>query len=297
MPPAMTPSTITVTVTKPAGRFATASPTRRQNEWPSARPVSPTCGTFGQKIQRPKTTRAAGSTTSAKVAATTTPTAQARPSPRVAGKSESSRVSRPSTTVVALESTASAVRLQGDGHGLAAVRGDPQLVAVAADQEQRVVGTGTEDEHREDADRRLVPEHVEGGEGVRGQHGGQLVGDADDGERHQPEERAAVGDDEQDRHDGCRGREQAEVRAVEHGREVGLDGRRAGDLRGEALGQVGLGGGAQVGDHVSGLDGILGRDRDEHRCGGSVLGRPRPVRRWLRAGCGRAPARGRARPG
>ena len=32
---------MTVTVTKPAGRLATASPTRRQNEWPSARPVSP----------------------------------------------------------------------------------------------------------------------------------------------------------------------------------------------------------------------------------------------------------------
>ncbi len=102
---------MTVTVTNPAGRLATASPTLRQNERPSARPVSPTWGTFGQKIQRPKTTRAAGSTTRAKKAATMTPTAQASPRPRVAGKSESSRVSRPSTTVVALDRTASAVRV------------------------------------------------------------------------------------------------------------------------------------------------------------------------------------------
>ena len=43
-------------------------------------------------------------------AATTTPIAQASPSPRVVGIRESSRVSRPSTTVAALASTASAVR-------------------------------------------------------------------------------------------------------------------------------------------------------------------------------------------
>ena len=94
----------------------------------------------------------------------------------------------------------------------------------------------------------------------------------DDGQRHQPEERAAVGDDEQDRHDGCRGGEQAEVRAVEHGGEVGLDGRRAGDLRGHALGEVRRRGGAQVGDDVGRLDGILGGDRDDDRCGRAVLG-------------------------
>ena len=40
----------------------------------------------------------------------TMPTAQATPRPRVVGIAESSRVSRPSTTVVALERTASVVR-------------------------------------------------------------------------------------------------------------------------------------------------------------------------------------------
>ena len=66
---------------------------------------------------------------------------------------------------------------QGDGHRLAPVLGDPQLVAVAADEQQGVVGAGTEDQHRQDADRRLVPEHAEGRQGVGGEHGGQLVGD------------------------------------------------------------------------------------------------------------------------
>ena len=41
MPPAMTARAITVTVTKPAGRFATALPTRRQSELASARPTWP----------------------------------------------------------------------------------------------------------------------------------------------------------------------------------------------------------------------------------------------------------------
>ena len=51
-----------------------------------------------------------GSTTSAANAAITTPTAQASPSPRVVGNTESSRISRPTTTVVALARTGSTVR-------------------------------------------------------------------------------------------------------------------------------------------------------------------------------------------
>ena len=79
MPAAMTPKHDHGDGDEARGALATASPTRRQNDWPSARPTWPTFGTLGQKIHRPKTTRAAGRTTSAKVAATTTPTAQARP--------------------------------------------------------------------------------------------------------------------------------------------------------------------------------------------------------------------------
>ena len=45
-----------------------------------------------------------------KKAATVMPTAEATPSPRVVGMRDSSRVSTPTTTVVALLSTGSAVR-------------------------------------------------------------------------------------------------------------------------------------------------------------------------------------------
>ena len=161
---------------------------------------------------------------------------------------------------------------QGDGHGLTTVLGDAQLVAVAADEEQGVVGAGTEDEHREDADRRLVPQHVEGCQGVGRDDRGELVGDGDDGQGHEPEHRAAVGDDEQDRDDGCRGGEQAEVGPVEDGGEVGLDGRGAGDLGGQPVGQVRLGRLPEVADDLGGLHGVTGVDRDEDRRRGAVLG-------------------------
>ncbi len=110
MPAAMTARTTSVTLMMRLGWAATRSPTRRQREWPSASAASPSRGTLGQKIQRSKRTRAAGSTSRTKAAATTTPTAHASPRPRVAGKRESSSVSRPMTTVTALERTASAVR-------------------------------------------------------------------------------------------------------------------------------------------------------------------------------------------
>ena len=88
-----------------------------------------------------------------------------------------------------------------------------QLVAVARDQQQRVVGARAEDEHREDADGRLVPDDVECRERVRRQHGGEPVGDADDDEREDPEDRAAVGQHEQQGDDGGGGDEQADVGA------------------------------------------------------------------------------------
>ncbi len=110
VPLASTARPAIVTATKVRGRRATALPTRCQIEWESTSTVSPTRGTRGQKTHRPNSTSAAGSTTSAKVAATTTPTAHATPRPRVVGIADSRSVRRPSTTVVALDSTASVVR-------------------------------------------------------------------------------------------------------------------------------------------------------------------------------------------
>ena len=61
-----------------------------------------------------------------------------------------------------------------------------QLLAVAGDEQQRVVGAGAEDEHRRDAadpvDRE--PEHV-GADGQQLRR--HLVGDPDHGQRHEPE--------------------------------------------------------------------------------------------------------------
>ena len=59
---------------------------------------------------------------------------------------------------------------------------------------------------------------------------------ADDGERDQPQHRAAVGEQQQQRdHAGGR-QQQPHVGAVEDRGEVGRDGRRAGDLGGDAVG-------------------------------------------------------------
>ncbi len=109
-----------------------------------------------------------------------------------------------------------------------------QLVAVARDEQQGVVGARAEDEDREDADGRLVPDDGECRERVRREHGCESVGDADDEEREDPEDRAAVGQHEQQGDDGGGGDEQAGVGALEDRGEVGLDGCRAGDLCGDA---------------------------------------------------------------
>ena len=113
-------------------------------------------------------------------------------------------------------------------------------------------------------------------------HRGELVGDTDDSERHEPQDRAAVGDDEQEGDDGCRRGEQAEVRPVEDGREVGLDGGGAGDLGCQAVREVCLGCLPQVADDLGGLYCVTRVHGDEHRGGSSVLrhgggstGRPR----------------------
>ena len=233
-PAARTASSTSAPVMKAAGRAATRSPTRRHRPRPSTRATSPTCGTLGQKTQRPKSTRKAGSTSSTKPAATTMPIAQARPSPRVVGISESSRVSRPRKTVVALASTASAVRRRA--RAIATLRDvvGLELVAVAGDQQQGVVGAGAEDEHRQDAGGRAVPGDAEGRHDLGREDGGEPVGDGHDGQRDQPQHRAAVGEQQQQRDDAGGRQQQPHVGAVEDGGEVGLDGRRAGDLGGDA---------------------------------------------------------------
>jgi hypothetical protein len=115
-----------------------------------------------------------------------------------------------------------------------------ELVAVAGDEQQGVVGAGAEDEHGQDAGRRLVPRGAGQLQDVGGDHDGEAVGHADDDEGHQPEHGAAVGQDQQDRHHGGGGGQQREVGAFEDLGQVGLDRRRARDLRGDPV-RCGLG--------------------------------------------------------
>ena len=109
-PKAIAASTPRVARIETPGARATVSPMRRQSERDSLSTCWPSRGTCGQKIHRPKTTRAPGSSTRTPSAATTTPTAEASPRPRVLGKTDSSRLSTPTTTVLALAMIASEAR-------------------------------------------------------------------------------------------------------------------------------------------------------------------------------------------
>ena len=103
-------STREETTATATGRRPTSLPTAFQTRAVSTVVGSPRRGARGQKIQRPKRTRAAGRAVITIRAAITMPTALARPSPRVDGVRDSSRVRTPTTTVVEELSTASAVR-------------------------------------------------------------------------------------------------------------------------------------------------------------------------------------------
>ena len=223
-------SSARVPATKSVVRRLTASPTRRHSEWPSASDSEPRCGTFGQNTQRPKSTSVAGRATSANVAATTMPTAQATPSPRVVGNTREREAEHPEHDRRGAGQHGVRGLPQRDAHRLEPVVDLAQLVAVARDQQECVVSPGSEDQHRQDAGRRLVPRDVEPGQDLGGQHRGGLVGDPDDEQRDHPQDRAAVGDHQQERDHRRRCGQQAEVGTVEHGRQVGLDRGGSGDL-------------------------------------------------------------------
>jgi hypothetical protein len=118
-------------------------------------------------------------------------------------------------------------------HRLATVLVATQLLAVAGDEQQGVVGARAEHQHGGDAGRRPVDGDVADAGDRLDDLGRHAVAEADDGERDQPEPRAAVGHDQQQRHDARRRRQEPDVRSLEHGAEVGLDGGGAGHLRGE----------------------------------------------------------------
>ena len=146
-----------VTTMKAAGRAATRSPMRRHNDARvgearladpgDQRPEDPAAEQHQDGRQHDK----------AKPAATTMPTALASPSPRVDGNADSSRVSRAEHDGGRADQHGLAGAPQRAAHRGIPVRLRAQLVAVAGDEQQRVVGAGAEDEDRQDAEGRLVP--------------------------------------------------------------------------------------------------------------------------------------------
>ena len=74
----------------------------------------------------------------------------------------------------------------GFGERGAVVGEATQLLAVAGDEQQRVVRTGAEDEDADDSRIELQVEPIADG---RGHSRGEAVGGADDDERQQPQDR------------------------------------------------------------------------------------------------------------
>ena len=164
----------------------------------------------------------------------------------------------------------------GLAHRLATVLVAAQLLAVAGDEQQRVVGACSEHEDGRDAgggavDRQLGPV----GDRLHDLRG-HAVTEPDDGEGDEPEQRAAVGDDEQQGHDGGGDEQEPDVGALEDGTEVGLDCRRAGHLGVDPVGQAAIDGGPQRLDPVRVLLGAdVAPQRDREQGDGSVGRRDR----------------------
>lgn len=148
----------------------------------------------------------------------------------------------------------------------AVVRRAAQLLPVAGDEEQRVVRAGTEHEDARDAGRRAVQRQADGLVEVCGGDLRHAVGEADDDERHEPQDRRSVGDEQKHRDDGRGDEQEAQVGAGEGARGVGAERRAAGELHGQALEEVGAGGVADLVDRRRQLGaGAVVRDRDDRR--------------------------------
>ena len=102
-------------------------------------------------IRRPTSSRTAGRKVSAATTAPAMPIAPTGPSPRVLPSSESSRHSRPRMTVAAAGGDRLDRGPPGHAHRDPLARVVVQLLAVAGDQQQRVVGGRADHEDRQDA--------------------------------------------------------------------------------------------------------------------------------------------------
>ena len=135
---------------------------------------------------------------------------------------------------------------EGAGHGVATILVQAQLVPIAGDQQQGIVGAGAEDEHRQDARYR----GIQGDASERGDPGRgdarEAVGGSHDDQRHQPEPRAAVGDEQQNRNDDHCRQQQREISTLEDGGNVDGEALGTGEQSGQPARKVCVGGGAKL---------------------------------------------------
>ena len=133
-------------------------------------------------------------------------------------------------TVAALAAIGSIARAPGDPHRLVLALVVVQLLLVAGDEQQRVVGRGADDEDEQDAlalpvqfQYAVLRQRIDDERGQReAEDGGQQDRDRQD--------RAAVDDQQDDEHDRERDAEQDPVDPAERHDEVREDAARAGDV-------------------------------------------------------------------
>ena len=218
----------------PRGRGAMRLPTRAQSPaWVGS--AEPNVGRFGQNIQRPKITSSAGSRVTITRKVTATPTASTGPRPAVELRSAKARHSMPDDYGGRAGQDGRRRAVQGERHRLVPVVVTAELFSVARDQQQCVVGAGADDQDAED--RLALP--VDGQVGVLGQQvdhaAGDHVGDGGAEDRQQPQQRAAVGEQQDHDHDQERDQDQVGVDALERLGRVGRLAAVAGEVHGDPV--------------------------------------------------------------
>ena len=148
-------------------------------------------------------------------------------------------------TVPAEATIAGAAPASASAHGLVAALRVAQLLAVAGDQEQGVVGARAEHQDQRDAGGLPVDGHANLGQGVAGRPQ-QLLRRHHREDRDDPEHRAAIDQHQQHQHQHERGGEQGRVDPAEHLDGVGRVPGRAGYLYLKAVSTLGVRAGSDL---------------------------------------------------
>ena len=253
------------------GLRATASAMRCQIPL-SVRGFAPTCGMNGQNSRLPNSASSGGSTSSTNTAATTSPDAACTPRLRVLGdEANTKRQQGQHNGRVAREDRGSGLPHRHSECG-AVILGAAQLFSVPRDEQQRVVGARPEHQHAGDAGRRTVGRACPTASAIAlPTTAATRSANADHRERHQPQHRRAVGDDQQQRDDGSRDRQQRDVGPGERVRDVRAERGSAGDLDAQIGGQR-----RRVAESRSDLTASLSANPDRFASIGTVATAARP---------------------